>query len=967
MSRVRILNLPRDCTEEQLRQHLLTSLPPNAPPLQITDVFLKRGPSSSSSSSSGRGSHQDRSKGRHDASRADVIRMAFVGFQTAAAAKFVIDYFHNTYFRSARMHVEPAQSVQAARAAQQEKLDKLKRLKAEEQQKRTEAVMASRKANAMGGKRTREAVVDGEGSSPVTVADSKPSEKQKRRQQFVAERAAATTGASWTSELMVPQEAEGLATQGVLEAGEGGLLPYQDTEGGGGKTGSKKTKAEQKEASKKERTATKATKESKKKKEGKQTAEADDEAELLERQQALGDVSEMDFLSQIATNEPAEAPAAKKLKQEAQGPGDGGEGDDESGASSPADKKEAAQSKTEKQKAGGKKRVDDEEARQAAQEQLALTTRRVRLYNFPYVATEQQLKQFVTSRFGPIESIHLPLTKDTRQSKGAAFVRFVHPEDAVRCVKNMFGSIFMGRLMKVAAAEEDPYQQQAATPGSSPSSGGGGGEGGEPGVAAPAPSAGGSAFKQEKDRARKEQEEALMLNLIQDGEGAEEGEGEGGAYNERLPAPPATGPRKTALSSWNALYMNSSAAVQRVAQRLQLRSQDLVSVEAKGAATRAAIAEALCWGEEGIALDVLEASSQNLLRPRSATTILVKNVSVKSPEEAKALVALFSKFGVLELSAFPQSGLFALFRYSQAQDARVAFRRLSFQLFQGNPLYLEWAPVGAVKAPDEDDNEEEEEEAKTKKLPGEASRSAVGGAPQEEEEEEEDAAARQVAAATRTYILFLTNIPFQLQDEEELYAFLIDACPRFATQPEKYVRRVAFEKDKGRAFITLDSGKSMLYAQRQWHGKKLQDRVLSCVPSKSTTTTTALQDSRQPEEEEDNEAPPTRMVHAARHSSSASNSGVPPGCDPLKIVVKNLPFEATEQDVRTLFSAFSEVRSVRLPRKAQQFSHHREHHHRGFAFVEFLSETEAARAMQTLRATHLYGRHLVLEYARAEQ
>lgn len=41
--------------------------------------------------------------------------------------------------------------------------------------------------------------------------------------------------------------------------------------------------------------------------------------------------------------------------------------------------------------------------------------------------------------------------------------------------------------------------------------------------------------------------------------------------------------------------------------------------------------------------------------------------------------------------------------------------------------------------------------------------------------------------------------------------------------------------------------------------------------------------------------------------------------------------------------------------------------HRGFGFVDFLTESDAKRAMDALRhSTHLYGRRLVLEWAEKE-
>jgi multiple RNA-binding domain-containing protein 1 len=52
---------------------------------------------------------------------------------------------------------------------------------------------------------------------------------------------------------------------------------------------------------------------------------------------------------------------------------------------------------------------------------------------------------------------------------------------------------------------------------------------------------------------------------------------------------------------------------------------------------------------------------------------------------------------------------------------------------------------------------------------------------------------------------------------------------------------------------------------------------------------------------------------------------------------------------------------VRLPKKYDQRSH------RGFAFVEFLTKQEAANAYSHLEKTHLYGRHLVLEWAEDDE
>ncbi|GJN26487.1 hypothetical protein PR202_gb14419 [Eleusine coracana subsp. coracana] len=67
-----------------------------------------------------------------------------------------------------------------------------------------------------------------------------------------------------------------------------------------------------------------------------------------------------------------------------------------------------------------------------------------------------------------------------------------------------------------------------------------------------------------------------------------------------------------------------------------------------------------------------------------------------------------------------------------------------------------------------------------------------------------------------------------------------------------------------------------------------------------------------------------------------------------KLLVRNVAFEATEKDLRQLFSPFGQIKSLRLPMKFGT--------HRGFAFVEHVTKA--------LASTHLYGRHLVIERAK---
>jgi multiple RNA-binding domain-containing protein 1 len=81
------------------------------------------------------------------------------------------------------------------------------------------------------------------------------------------------------------------------------------------------------------------------------------------------------------------------------------------------------------------------------------------------------------------------------------------------------------------------------------------------------------------------------------------------------------------------------------------------------------------------------------------------------------------------------------------------------------------------------------------------------------------------------------------------------------------------------------------------------------------------------------------------------------GLSDTKIIVRNVAFEATKKDLKTLFAPFGQLKSLRQPRKFDG-------QHRGFAFVEMTTKAEAKAAYEALSQTHLYGRHLVLEWAK---
>lgn len=75
-----------------------------------------------------------------------------------------------------------------------------------------------------------------------------------------------------------------------------------------------------------------------------------------------------------------------------------------------------------------------------------------------------------------------------------------------------------------------------------------------------------------------------------------------------------------------------------------------------------------------------------------------------------------------------------------------------------------------------------------------------------------------------------------------------------------------------------------------------------------------------------------------------------------KIYVGNLPFTATDAEIRTLFAAHGTVESVTLPVDRETGRP------RGFGFVE-MTQSDASRAIQNLNGTDMGGRSLKINEA----
>ncbi|MGQ9508041.1 MAG: RNA recognition motif domain-containing protein [Thermodesulfobacteriota bacterium] len=81
----------------------------------------------------------------------------------------------------------------------------------------------------------------------------------------------------------------------------------------------------------------------------------------------------------------------------------------------------------------------------------------------------------------------------------------------------------------------------------------------------------------------------------------------------------------------------------------------------------------------------------------------------------------------------------------------------------------------------------------------------------------------------------------------------------------------------------------------------------------------------------------------------------------LKLYVGNLPFGASEEDLRGLFSEAGTVQSVKIP--VDSYSGRS----RGFGFVEMSSSSEAERAISLFNGKTFMDRTLIVSEARTQR
>ncbi|KAF2839370.1 RNA-binding domain-containing protein [Patellaria atrata CBS 101060] len=367
--------------------------------------------------------------------------------------------------------------------------------------------------------------------------------------------------------------------------------------------------------------------------------------------------------------------------------------------------------------------------------------------------------------------------------------------------------------------------------------------------------------------------------------------------------------------NWNALYMNTDAVMASVADRLGVNKGELLDPTSSDAAVKQAHAETHVIQEtksyfvqNGVDLDSFKRKA------RGDTAILVKNFPYETKVEE--LRKLFEEHGKVLRVLMPPSGTIAIVEYAQAPEARAAFKALAYRKIKDSVLFLEKAPkdvfdgkLGNIKNGPRASSPTSVAKLSTTDLLGKES----------------------TIDTFDTATLFVRNLNFTTTSERLTETFKpLDGFMSAVVKTKPDPKNLGKTLSMGFGFLEFRTKSQAQAAQVIMDGYDLEGHKLVIKASHKGL------DAAQEQIRKDQ----------AKKAAAVKT----------KIIIKNLPFQASKKDVRALFGAYGQLRSVRVPKKFDSST-------RGFAFAEFATPREAQNAIDALGNTHFYGRKLVLDFA----
>jgi len=469
----------------------------------------------------------------------------------------------------------------------------------------------------------------------------------------------------------------------------------------------------------------------------------------------------------------------------------------------------------------------------------------------------------------------------------------------------------------------------------------------------------------------------IWIQLIEaprkfDEEGIEPVAGASSAYKRQLKKKEKANAENSKL--WNLLYVSSHSAVDKMAKRLGVSADDIMSLASGDSiAGRAALAESQIVREtqkwlvqNGVMAEAFVRKGSSLSQatnftndvPRSSDTLIVKHLPPGVTEES--LQSQFQEFGTLSRVLLSPSMTVAIVQYMDDSAARRALQNLVMTPVKipGKrniiPLYLEWAPESTFTTTEKTPIIDELIEFVESTAPDDGSLVDTESNPNLiNDDDNKETSDKSLVVPTKSTAntteesswnigenyLYVGNLSFNSK-EEDLKALF---SKNVGFQDFKLPTRTRTKRDgtveiliQGYGFAYFDNEKNLKKALKSMNGITLDGHSLTVQLPKGKKTETKLT------------AAPSEKVLKYKDIEISS-----------KLIIKNLAFQCTVADVKKIFASAGEVKSVRLP-----VNH--DGRIKGYGFVEMASKAEALAAVDQLGNVHLYGRRINIDFSKTE-
>uniref|UniRef100_H3AVJ7 RNA binding motif protein 19 n=1 Tax=Latimeria chalumnae TaxID=7897 RepID=H3AVJ7_LATCH len=337
--------------------------------------------------------------------------------------------------------------------------------------------------------------------------------------------------------------------------------------------------------------------------------------------------------------------------------------------------------------------------------------------------------------------------------------------------------------------------------------------------------------------------------------------------------------------NWNTLFMGTNAIADAIAQKYNTTKSQVLDHEGKGSvAVRVALGEIQLVQEtrrflidNGVSLD----SFSQAAGERSKTVILVKNLPAGT--HAEELEKLFSKYGDLGRVVLPPAGITAIMEFLEPTEAKRAFTKLAYSKFHVFELFNQLSPLAVftIKPLQLFHLEKLSKVGITGGVPDIRNfiKSPEKRAETEEEEEDEDDDEETLPGCT----LFIKNLDFSTTEET-----LKEAFSKAGT-----VKSCTISKKKDKTGVLLSMGYGFLEYKKAEEAQKALRQLQHC-----------MMDGHQLELKISERATKPAVTSTKKKQTPKKQKS-------SKILVRNIPFQATVREVRELFSLFSAVKDIR--------------------------------------------------------